>query len=428
MKYIIKIFSLSCLLISLILFSYTFYKSEIQWEGIKRSYYLVYYITTCILILFSFISFFLSQKIKEYLIIVGLTIFFTLYAFEFYYTFKFNVLADNKKIYKKITGKEFDPRNKLQIYNDLKKKNKNLTISIPPTSFLKEEENILPFSGVSKAKTIFCKENGYYAIYKSDRYGFNNPDKEWDKLEIEYLLLGDSFVQGACVNRPYDIASVLRSLSNKSVLNLGYASNGPLIEYSVLREYLNVKVKNVLWIFYEGNDLINLNNELANKILQNYLEDMNFSQNLKLKQNLIDNILKGYLENKEKRKKFQFSEFIKLYKLRSLFIPSPTQKPGPEFKKIIKLAKELTEANKANFYFVYLPTYNRYNSSFDDASYIEIKKILKELKIPLIDIHRDLFEKEKNPKNLFPFGLPGHYNIDGYNKTAKTIYNHIKLK
>ena len=131
MKYIIKIFSLSCLLISLILFSYTFYKSEIQWEGIKRSYYLVYYITTCILILFSFISFFLSQKIKEYLIIVGLTIFFTLYAFEFYYTFKFNVLADNKKIYKKITGKEFDPRNKLQIYNDLKKKIKILRYLFP---------------------------------------------------------------------------------------------------------------------------------------------------------------------------------------------------------------------------------------------------------------------------------------------------------
>ena len=44
----------------------------------------------------------------------------------------------------------------------------------------------------------------------SDRYGFNNPDYEWDKEKIDFLLVGDSFVHGACVNRPYDIASQMR--------------------------------------------------------------------------------------------------------------------------------------------------------------------------------------------------------------------------
>ena len=72
-------------------------------------------------------------------------------------------------------------------------------------------------------KTIYCNENGYYSIYQSDRYGFNNPDEEWDNKETEYLIVGDSFTDGACVNRPNDIASVLRILSNKSVLNLGYS-------------------------------------------------------------------------------------------------------------------------------------------------------------------------------------------------------------
>ena len=59
-------------------------------------------------------------------------------------------------------------------------------------------------------------KNGYYSIYESDRYGFNNPDDEWDVGEIEYLLVGDSFTHGACVNRPNDIASVLRSSFKKS--------------------------------------------------------------------------------------------------------------------------------------------------------------------------------------------------------------------
>ena len=64
---------------------------------------------------------------------------------------------------------------------------------------------------ISDSKTINCNENGYYSIYKSDRFGFNNPDLEWDKKDIEYLLIGDSFVHGACVNRPYDIGSVFKS-------------------------------------------------------------------------------------------------------------------------------------------------------------------------------------------------------------------------
>ena len=88
-------------------------------------------------------------------------------------------------------------------------------------------------SGISNSKTIHCNENGYYSIFKSDRYGFNNPDSEWDQGEIEYLLIGDSFALGNCVNCPYDIASILRNLTKKSVLTLGYNGNGPLIEYAL---------------------------------------------------------------------------------------------------------------------------------------------------------------------------------------------------
>ena len=223
-----------------------------------------------------------------------------LYTFEFYLSF-YPLPTKNNKVYEQITEQKFDPRSKIEIYNDLKKDGKDYSISIPPTTFLKENIKILPFSGISNSKTIFCKENGYYAIYDSDRYGFNNPDKEWDNKNIEYLLVGDSFTQGACVNRPNDIGSVLRTLSKKSVLNLGYASNGPLIEYSVLREYLNTNIKNILWIYYEGNDLHNLENELGNNILVKYLQDLNFSQNLRSKQNLIDNALRKKIELKKKK-------------------------------------------------------------------------------------------------------------------------------
>ena len=55
-------------------------------------------------------------------------------------------------------------------------------------------------------------ENGYFSIHHTDRYGFNNPDFEWEKNEIEFLLVGDSFTQGACVNETDTISGNLRKM------------------------------------------------------------------------------------------------------------------------------------------------------------------------------------------------------------------------
>ena len=180
------------------------------------------------------------SNLKTYLIIILLSTTFSLYLFETYLN-----LSDVKKNYSKIkkiylekTGKNYDERTMSEIYKDLKKSDEDYVVSVFPTTLLNLEKDTLPLSGISNKKTIHCNENGYYSIYMSDRFGFNNPDDEWDQTKIEYLLVGDSFTHGACVNRPNDIGSVLRKLSGNSVLNLGYGGNGPLIKYATLREYL----------------------------------------------------------------------------------------------------------------------------------------------------------------------------------------------
>ena len=63
------------------------------------------------------------------------------------------------------------------------------------------------------------------------------------------------------------------NLSKKPVIKLASGSNGFLIEYTTLREYLDPNVKKVIWIFYEGNDLKELNIEINNKVLINYIND-----------------------------------------------------------------------------------------------------------------------------------------------------------
>ena len=73
-----------------------------------------------------------------------------------------------------------------------------------------------------------------------------------------------------------------------------------------------------------------------------------------------------------------------------------------------------------------MPEYNHYKTNYDDTDYILVKNIVNELKIPFIDIRKEVFLKEQNPLKLFPFELPGHYNADGYKKVAETIYKFTK--
>ena len=475
MNFLKKIFSPAILTISFLILIYTFYKSEIHWNGGRRDYFLIYYIISLLLIFLSIITFFINQKIKEYLIISSISIIVSLYLFEGYLIFKdqlsrqhflksipfYDQLSKDQllreQLYENQTGKKWDTRTKYEVYKDLKKVNDKIVMSVSPNSYLDKYINKLtiPLSGISNSKTIQCNENGYYSINQSDRYGFNNPDEEWDKKEIEYFLIGDSFTQGDCVNRPNDIGSVLRTLSNKSVLNLGYGGNNPLIEFATIREYLNTNVKKVLWIYFES-DLYGLEKELKYKTLMNYLNDLTFTQNLKTRQNEINDLaikkIDELIEYKYLRYHFNWEEFIKFFNTRSLILKtlaptqvlatdlapevSPDKVMSPvlmEFKKILKLTKDLTNKNNSKLYFVYLPTYGQFNEKYkfihlyDSPELKEsVKDIVNELKIPFIDIAKEVFEKEQNPLKLFPFELHAHYNIEGYKKVSEVIYKLTK--
>ena len=442
MEFLKKNFSILSLLISFLFLIYTFYRAEIHWGGNEKLYYSSYYKISFFLIICSVISFFIKDNLKEYIIIILFSLIITIYVFEGYLTYK---ASYKMRMYEKETGKKYDTRYLLEIYSDLKKNDPNIVIKVTPDDHIQENNSLLPFSGISNSKTILGNENGYYIIYQSDRYGFRNPDEEWDKNEIEYLLVGDSMTHGCCVNS--DIASILRKLSNRSVLNLGYGSNGPLLEFGVLREYYDKRAKKVLWIYFEGNDLHDLTDELKSNLLKNYLNDSSFSQNLKLRHGEINSLVKEKIELAEKiggRGKnrdnflFKLNSFIKIYNTRRA-ITKPGysfEQPAPpiEFKEILKKAKDLVEENNSEIYFIYLPQYSRYQvgniffgkNHFNETNYTLVKNIVEELKIPFIDIHKEVFEKEKEPTDLFPFGLWGHYNPEGFNKIAKTIYKLTK--
>ena len=420
-----KIYSFSSLIISLLLLTLTFYVSEIREQGLIRDYYSFFYFIFITLIVYSISIFFVNKKIFFNLFVILLIIFSILYFFE-------GFLVYNKLRFFKDT--------KVQFYKESKKKDPKITISVIPQLLKSEKEQIFSLSGVSNSKTIDCNESGYYSIYQSDRYGFNNPDKEWDQNEVEYLLVGDSFVQGNCVNRPNDLSSILRYLSNKPVINIAYKAMGPLMEYSALREYSNFKVNKILWFYYEGNDLEDLHQELSNEILIKYLLDNNFTQDLMKKQKTINNLLVRNIEYEEIKNEFKFIffNFLKFTQLRNFFLKENLKSIKDtnkdinyadkisEFEKILKLTKGLAKRNNAELFFVYLPEYKRFNSDYINENYLLIQRIVENLGIPFIDINEEIFKKEKNPLSLFPFEIENHYNIEGYRKVAEAVYNFTK--
>ena len=420
------------LFISLILLGIILFKSEYVWEGNRRLHYLNYFILAFILIFFSIITFFLNKKINEILVISFLSITFSFYVYEYYLSFiKVDKnIEEVSEILKKKTGRTYDKRSRAQILKDLRGQGKKITLSFFPEYWVfKKNKNLFPLSGISNINTILCSDEGKHEIFESDKYGFRNDNNVWDKEIVDYLIVGDSFAQGFCVNKFNNISSRINQITNKNVINLAYGSNGPLIEFASIREYLPKNTKNLLWFYYEGNDLDNLNFELKNDILKKYLTNDKFSQNLKDKQKKIDE--KIILEIK-KNLSFQniIFEFLKLTNTRKIFfnlLKKNTEKQVYQSSHLDQLflilnkTKEILDINNTKFYFIYLPEFNRYQPNYNNLNYKKIINFLDTNQIELIDIHKELFSKEDNPKRFFVFERNGHYNKEGYLSISKKI-------
>ena len=458
MKFSSKQLSNSLLIISLAAFFHIIYKERVVHEGEMFSYYLNYYIVILILFFFSIFSFFLSINFKANFILVVCSLLFTLYLIEIFLIYQYSHESRLAEKYIKENNVIFDRRTKKEVYLKLKETDPNATIAISPANFVNNlslsESTIYPLSGISNSQTLFCNELGYHAIYESDRYGFKNPDKEWDRKDkLEFVFVGDSFTQGACVNVEDDIPGNIRKFlkennRNPGVLNFGFRGQGPLGEYALLREYLSeLKTKRVVLIYFE-NDLGNLLDEYRQKFLLKYLNDTNYKQDLILKNEekdkFIRSIVKKHLENLDKYQGSIFEErlkkLIKLQNVRKLFINTQPQVTN-EYVDLLKKTKSLVEKNNSKMYFVYLPSHKKYQKSFLSRtiwtklrgpienhsfnSYNDVINLVKSLDIPLIDLHEELFKSMEDPKSVIPLRSIGHFNEQGYYLVAKVIFDRI---
>ena len=424
-KKISKFISISFVIISLSMFLFLFIRSKIY--DLSLVYYKKYWILVGIFFLFSIISFFINHKININLFIITTSILSSIYLIEF----TLNILEWNNRVGDKRSVNKFY-KSKLNEYDQI-------TTLIPPSAFLSYSRNkYFPLSLAPNYFSVTCNETGQYIINKNDRYGFNTKDQTWDKNEIDFIFLGDSFTYGSCVSQNNNIDGHIRKISKnkKDILNLGMPGNGPLISYAALREYFpkKKKIKYIVMFLYI-NDFQNIENEKKNFFLNQYLKNDKFSQNLISRP---DYHLKNYLKKNYQRNHQMKFEFLRLTKLRMLlnsFTMNPYDLEKYYTQDNLNYLKDILLKINSNYkdsklFIVYLPSYSYY---FGNKSHIlDIQKKKEELfnefnnlGLSVLDLDIE-FQKIKNKRSLFSkHKKQNHYSSYGYETSAKSILSFV---
>ena len=344
------------------------------------------------------------------------------------------------------------------ILNDRKTGNAYSDISVPERVSNKEFEKFMPLGQISDTNIIHCGENGYISKYQSNNYGFNSKFKD-----TSITLIGDSYVEGACVNYKDTLAGNIEKKTKYKVNNLGISGSSSIYQFAILKEYLENNSKIIL-IFLEKNDLVELKTEIRHPILYKYISLDNFSQNLKEKQKQIDLILKEFHEKKLNESinfEYSFKTKVKRYIisnkiLYSLTLPilrhliediknygkkdtfkniNNTKKNLEAFQTAIIKINNLVKERNGELTVVYLPAIQRLlglTNQFDNI-FENVESILIKNNISYFDLTKTIIS-HPDPKSLYSIHYNkykfknnltlGHFNEDGYGFISDAI---IKL-
>lgn len=317
-------------------------------------------------------------------------------------------------------------------------------------------DGLVPLGGIAHADTLFCREDGDWLAYTSDRYGFHNDDAVWDLPELEVALLGDSFAQGACVPSASNFAGQLRERFPATV-NLGSFGNGPLATLATLVEYLPAKKpKRVLWL-YVTNDLgVDLGIEKASPVLSQYLMP-GFSQNLAARQGEIDAVLKPFLQERlvreVAREARSFGDVLvehltlgalrremRLAQDRKLRPPPPTEPALADydraraldrktFEKALTQARQLVESWGGTLTLVVIPDarmfggYRETGDGVEPELYVaQLAASVRALGVSVVDLRAALAASPKPlEKYAVMHGYYGHFDEAGYRFAAQAL-------
>jgi hypothetical protein len=361
-------------------------------------------------------------------------------------------------------GLAVDTRTATEVLDDLRREHADAIPIVTPSNHLFitqpdgtiksaiqiDGREVMPLAAVSGAETLLCNENGPWVRYRSDRHGFNNPDDAWQSPVLDIAALGDSFTHGYCVSRDRNFVDLIRQ-RDAATLNLGMAGDGPLLMLATLEEYLpRLKPKTVLWFYYEGNDLTDLQTERLSPLLERYLSGV-FTQPDLGRQSDIDRAIEAEMPRLMARQRedvknkswrtlvYSVVAFVKLTSLRDKLAPLGGSDPQTVeraadfagrnhevFRDILRQAQARVGTWGGQLHFVYLPEWSRYNSyrSWGKDQRDDVLALVRGLGMPIIDID-PVFQAHGDPLSLFPFRGVGHYTEAGHRLVAEEVIRHL---
>ena len=202
----------------------------------------------------------------------------------------------------------------------------------------------------------FNSSRRYYAEHFFDQNGFRN-NKDLEKATV--VLLGDSFVEGYKVTQEEIVSNHLRQLIDVEVSNLGQGDFGPEHELAVLHQIgLDLKPSVVVWFFFEGNDLYDLDNmSLSIAGMFRFKERSFFLNILRIAASWTNQFVHPYMDLALKH-----SAQLRVHPKSTMYlrlIPYSITKKKltqfEQFQEVIREAKTVCDQNDIKFLLVYVP-------------------------------------------------------------------------
>ena len=340
-------------------------------------------------------------------------------------------------------GAKIDERDRRDAVVDLRQVNQNWFPAVPANAYLEnrlltaDSARIVPLGGVANAEVVGCNDSGYFSMFSTDEFGFNNPHEVWHEgPRKKVFFVGDSFTQGDCRRQGESIVDRLRA-AVPGVINLGSGGNGPLLELAGIREYVaDGAVAKVVWMYTEGTDLEDLKRDVRNEVLTNYL-DPKFSQQLRARRDEVNGIVRRYVEKLisdyiDNRPRFIPTLRTAVWQALHHGMSQVHQAAGPVadesydialFGRVLALAKAEVERKGGQLVFVYLPEYNRFSGQMlsEPARYREqVLSLVHQLQIRVVDVD-PIIKNASDPLALYPYRLKGHFNPEGTALVAEVI-------
>ena len=293
----------------------------------------------------------------------------------------------------------------------------------------------LGYSGKIISANCGSIENGFNElIYQTDMFGFR------ENIDLRYkfsdfVLLGDSFTESICVNKPHDLKSNLLKETDYAYLNLGmHGTDYPGQALNLIEYTKNTNFDGLIWFFYEGNDYEKKSYELEKipqrqgselKINSNNIYDLNVNHNIsiffKFKVWLAE-FLRGP------------SVLIKFFKNYNNLLDEK------DYDNVLLNVSNYLEKNKVKKrYIIYIPSWQKISlyklkklkiyNNHPQAIQLNnlknnVKKIAEKNNFKFIDID-DYFFQLKDPLSVFHYGLNTHFNSYGNNILSKAIIGNL---